>query len=48
MKDGFDVIAPAGMADGRRQMATICNLQSAICNPHAFGHIERVEVFPWQ
>jgi len=40
---GFDVVVTAGMADGRRQMAAVCNLQSAICRPVAVGHSDRVE-----
>jgi hypothetical protein len=39
--EGFDVVAPARMADSRWQMAAICNLQSAIHSVKA--RFDRVE-----
>ena len=39
----FDVIAKTGMADGKWQMADVCNPRSAICHPLAFVPVDRVE-----
>ena len=44
--EGFDVVAGRWMAEGRRQMAAICNLQSAIHSIKA--RFDRVEEPTWR